>query len=114
MDPEQVVLAELKAWEKRDVDEIVSYFSPDATWSDPNGTFRGAAEIRKAVAEYVGRMERAEMEIVNIAVTGNVVLTERIDRFSYDGRKIAQPLMGAFEVADGKITAWCDYYNMPG
>ncbi|GAB3003377.1 nuclear transport factor 2 family protein [Mycobacterium bourgelatii] len=113
MDPEQVVLAELKAWERRDVDEIVGYFSADATWSDPNGTFRGSDEIRKAVEGYVARMEHAEMEVVNIAAAGNVVLTERVDRFVYDGRNIAQPLMGAFEVADGKITAWRDYYNMP-
>ena len=28
-----------------------------------------------------------------------------------DGRNVALPVMGAFEVADGTITAWRDYFD---
>jgi len=46
-------------------------------------------------------------------VTGNTVLTERIDRFTIGGKRVELPVMGAFEVAsDGKICAWRDYFDM--
>jgi limonene-1,2-epoxide hydrolase len=41
------------------------------------------------------------------------VLTERVDRFLLNGRKVELPVMGAFEVGpDGKIRAWRDYFDM--
>lgn len=48
-----------------------------------------------------------------LATAGNVVLTERIDRFVLNGKSIALPVMGAFEVTpDGRISAWRDYFDM--
>jgi limonene-1,2-epoxide hydrolase len=52
------------------------------------------------------------MEILNLAVAGNVVLTERVDHFLLDGRKINVRLMGIFEIAGDKSTAWRDYFDM--
>jgi len=41
------------------------------------------------------------------------VLTERVDRFTINGKDVALPVMGSFEVAaDGKIEAWRDYFDM--
>jgi limonene-1,2-epoxide hydrolase len=49
--------------------------------------------------------------VLNLAVTGNVVLTERVDHFVYDGKAIDARVMGAFEITDDKITAWRDYFD---
>ncbi len=49
-------------------------------------------------------MESAELELLNIAVNGNVVLTERVDHFIYDGNKVAARCMGAFDVSGDKIS----------
>jgi len=47
------------------------------------------------------------------AEAGGVVLNERTDRFLLkDGRWVALRVMGVFEVADGKITAWRDYFDL--
>ncbi len=54
-----------------------------------------------------------QMRLLNIAVNGNIVLTERIDDMVYDGNKISARCMGAFEVKDDKITAWRDYFDVP-
>jgi limonene-1,2-epoxide hydrolase len=43
-------------------------------------------------------------EIRNIAASGNTVLTERIDRVGPPGLTAPVPVMGVFEVRDGKIT----------
>ena len=112
MTPEEVVRAELGAWSSLDVDQIMMYFSDDATWlpafSFP--TYSGLEEIRKAVEGFVKSMTKADIEILNLAVAGNVVLTERVDRFIYKGKPLDAPGMGAFEVSGDKITAWRDYF----
>jgi limonene-1,2-epoxide hydrolase len=112
MNAEEVVRAEMDSWSSLDVDQIMSYFAPDATWLPGFGlpTWSGDDEIRRAVEGFVQDMTRAEIEIVNLAVTGNVVLTERVDRFIYKGAPIDAPGMGAFEIAGDKITAWRDYF----
>ena len=47
------------------------------------------------------------------AVSGNMVLNERIDDMvSGDGSiSITTPVMGSFEVEDGKILVWRDYFD---
>ena len=114
MSPEEVVRAELSAWSRLDVDEIVSYFAADAVWDNvPLGAVSGQEEIRKAVRGYVDRTTHGDIEILNLAIAGNVVLTERVDHFVYDGKPIHARVMGAFEVNGDKITAWRDYFEMP-
>jgi limonene-1,2-epoxide hydrolase len=112
--PEEVVRAELDAWSRLDVDEIVSYFAPDAVWDNVLlGAVSGHGEIRKAVQEYVDRTTHGDIEILNLAVAGNVVLTERVDHLVYDGKTVHARVMGAFEVTGDKITAWRDYFDVP-
>ena len=38
-------------------------------------------------------------------------MTERVDIFTRAGRTFDLQVMGAFEVNDGKINAWRDYYD---
>src|ERR1700739_4324379 len=112
--PEEIVRAELDAWSRLDVDEIVSYFAADAVWDNvPLGAVSGHTEIRKAVQGYVDRTTYGDIEILNLAVDNNVVLTERVDHFVYDGKTIHARVMGAFEVTGDKITACRDYFDVP-
>jgi limonene-1,2-epoxide hydrolase len=73
-------------------------------------TYSGLEDIRKAVEGFLKVMTKADIEIINLAVAGNVVLTERVDRFIYNGKPLDAPGMGAFEVSGDKITAWRDYF----
>ena len=50
-------------------------------------------------------------EIHRQTTTGNVVMNERTDRFVMKGKEIAIPVVGVFEVNDGKITFWRDYFD---
>lgn len=102
----------MQAWSSLDVDQIMVHFAPDATWLPGFGfpTSVGADEIRQAVEGFVGGMTRCDIEILHLAVIGNVVLTERIDRLVIDGRALDAPGMGTFEVTGDKITAWRDYF----
>ena len=53
-----------------------------------------------------------EFEVVRQTCTGNTVMNERLDRFNTaSGREIELPVMGIFEVNEGLITFWRDYFD---
>jgi limonene-1,2-epoxide hydrolase len=110
--PEEVVRAELAAWGSRDADKIMCHFSTDAVWDNvPIGVARGHDEIRKTVDGYLQHMTHVDIQILNLAIAGNVVLTERVDHFVFDGKVMDARCMGAFEVSGDRITAWRDYFD---
>ena len=108
---DELVTEFCKLWASPDPDELAAYFAEDAVWEFPGGLFTGPYEIRKAVKGYLARTERCDLEVVNLAVTDNVVLTERVDHLLFDGKVIDARVMGAFEVKGEKITAWRDYFD---
>ena len=113
MNPEDVVRAQLDAWRTLDAEKILKYFDDDAVLVDPSGTYRGLDEIRSWVRGHVDRMKYADLAVLNIAVNGNLVMVERLDRFIYDSKNVSARCMGTFEVSDSKITDWRDYFDMP-
>ena len=40
------------------------------------------------------------------------MLTERVDVFTLAGKSFELPVMGTFEISDGKISAWRDYFDL--
>lgn len=66
----------------------------------------------------LSRMQGAwniRLEVLNITAGGGTVLTERMEYFHHkagEREDCALPVMGAFELKDGKITAWRDYFEM--
>ena len=56
--------------------------------------------------------ESIEFEVLHLSSSGDVVHTERVDRFLIAGRKAELPVAGVFEVRAGKIAAWRDYFDL--
>jgi limonene-1,2-epoxide hydrolase len=110
---EEVVRAECEAWSSLDIDQIMAHFAADAYWW-PAFTFPkafGSDEVRRTIDGFLKAMTKCEFEIVNFAVAGNVVLTERVDHIVLvDVGEIAAAGVGVFEVAGDKIAAWRDYF----
>jgi limonene-1,2-epoxide hydrolase len=50
--------------------------------------------------------------IRNLAEDGNTVLTERVDEVTANGVMAPVPVMGTFEVKNGRIVHWRDYFDM--
>lgn len=53
-----------------------------------------------------------EFRIRNLGVTENRVYTERVDIVGVNGYDAKLPLLGIFEIEDGKIRHWRDYSDM--
>jgi limonene-1,2-epoxide hydrolase len=109
---EDVVRGLMDAVSRLDPDELCSRFTPDAVFvNGASFTLRGESELRRFFEELQRRVQRCEFEVVNLAVSGDAVLTERIDRVVVDGRAIELPVMGVFEVLYGRVAAWRDYFD---
>ena len=70
---------------------------------------------RDAVAKKVMKlgMKAIDSIVHQMAEHDGTVLTERTDRFLLkDGRWVELRVMGSFEVIDGRITAWRDYFDL--
>jgi len=101
------------AWEKGDYQSLLDYFADDAVYHNiPVDPVVGKDGIRATMQMFTTGVERIEFQVNNIAVNGNVVLTERVDTFVLPDKTVSLPVMGTFEVVDGKIAAWRDYFDL--
>ena len=114
MKPEDVVRKFCAAVVRRDVKELAGFFTDDAVYHNiPLAPVVGRDAIEATLAQFVTPASSAEFEMTALAVSGDKVLTERVDRFEIGGKKVAIPVMGTFEVdPDGRIRAWRDYFDM--
>jgi limonene-1,2-epoxide hydrolase len=101
------------AWEKGDVDALMDYFTDDAVYHNiPVAPVTGKEAIKATVAMFTTGVERIEFRVLHIVGDSDVVLTERVDVFVLPNATIELPVMGTFEVRDGKIAAWRDYFDL--
>lgn len=114
MQPEAIVRSFCEAARSRDCARLVGFFSDDAVYHNiPLDPVRGPEAIGKVLESFLAPASDVEFELRGIAANGALVLTERVDRFTVNGKSVALPVMGAFEVrADGKISAWRDYFDL--
>ena len=95
------------------VDVLVEYFTDDAVYHNiPIDPVTGRDAIRATIEMFTTGVERIEFRVLNIAAAGDVVLTERLDVFVLPGKIIELPVMGTFELRDGRIAAWPDYFDL--
>ncbi|MCC6437451.1 MAG: nuclear transport factor 2 family protein [Acidimicrobiales bacterium] len=68
-----------------------------------------------AVLARFGERWNVRLQVNNIVGDERVVLTERTEFFEHRGgtkAPFALPVMGTFELVDGKVTAWRDYFEL--
>lgn len=92
------------------------YFTAGTVWENVGWvTTVGQEEAVALNATFFGKVGMAaiRVDVLAIAETGRKVLTERIDHLlDSAGNVLASPVvMGIFEIEDGKIVAWRDYFD---
>ncbi len=116
--PIEVVRRFCAAWsDNKEVAELVAFFTDDAVYHNiPLEPVRGKADIANTIASFIRPgppgIESIEFRVINIAADGPVVMTERVDVFTVSDKSFELPVMGTFEVNDGKITAWREYFDV--
>ncbi|HEX2849697.1 MAG TPA: limonene-1,2-epoxide hydrolase family protein [Acidimicrobiales bacterium] len=117
MDPsaanEDLVRSFCLAFARRDIEEILGFFADDAVYHNiPLAPASGKDAIRATLETFVPGSPEIEFVLLNMASSGSVVFTERIDRMTFGGNPVELPVAGVFEIEAGKITAWRDYFDL--
>jgi limonene-1,2-epoxide hydrolase len=102
------------AWTRLDIEELMDYFTDDAVYHNmPGPPVQGREAVRQTIASFLKGWSSTEWEIRNIAADGNTVLAERVDRIvAANGKKVDLPVVGVFELDNGKIQHWRDYFDL--
>src|ERR1700690_2592859 len=113
-DPAALVLEFCEAFGKGAAPtDLVEYFTEDAVYHNiPVEPAVGREAILGLLNMFLTPTEGVEFRIRNIVANGDTVLTERVDVFRLPNATIELPVMGTFEVKDGKIAAWRDYFDL--
>jgi|SRR5580658_3408180 limonene-1,2-epoxide hydrolase len=110
---ERVVRDMCDGFAKHDAEALRGFFTDDVVYH--NIPMDPAVGIDATIAFIDGFFAMCEGMVIEtrfLAVGDNVVLTERIDTFTMGDKVAALPVMGTFEIRDGKISAWRDYFDL--
>lgn len=112
-DPVEVVRAFLDRLAEADVDGAVDLMASDVRYENVSmPTIHGGDKVLKAFKSMFKRRGAAFDVIVhNISAEGQTVLTERTDFLIYKRFKMQIWVCGRFDVVDGQITLWRDYFD---
>lgn len=110
----EVVRAFIAAWSRLDVEELLGYFAPDGTYYNmPIAPVSGHAALRPFIAGFISGWAETSWEVLHLVEAGEVVIAERVDRtVTKDGKQVDLPCCGVFEMEQGKIKVWRDYFDM--
>ncbi len=112
-DPIAVVESFLRALEQKDFERAMGYLDDGVVYQNvPLPPDRGKAAVTRTLKAFERFVTGFEVRMINIAARGGVVLTERIDILRGPLLYLDIWVCGTFEVKDGKITLWRDYFDL--
>jgi limonene-1,2-epoxide hydrolase len=110
--PKETVTAFLAAMERLDLAAALALACDDMVYQNvPLRPARGISAVEKQLRWMLTHFTGFEARIRHIAADGPVVLTERIDVLKYRAWEAEFWVCGTFEVRDGKIAVWRDYFD---
>ena len=114
--PDQLIRSFISLLVARDIESAATMVSTDFEYDNvPMGKAFGPQGLRDTLTGFFGMCTEIDWEILRQTSTGTVqngtVLNEREDRFEIHGRWVTLPVAGIFEVRDGLITLWRDYFD---
>jgi limonene-1,2-epoxide hydrolase len=92
------------------------FFTGDALYENvpvQGSEVHGGLAIGETLVNFRSLFERIDIEVVTVAEQGDLVMVERIERYVLlDGVTLEMNVIGAFELEDGLIAAWRDYWEV--
>ena len=102
----------IAAWPTGDAAMLSRFFSEDAEYCNgPLEPVRGREAIVADLARMMSLGGEVDADIRHLLSDGEVVMTERVDFVRLDGKSAGLRIAGVFEVHDGVITGWRDYFD---
>jgi limonene-1,2-epoxide hydrolase len=101
------------AWMRQDWNRATEVFTPDGEMRSMmmDEAWKGHDAIRAMCVDIGKHATNIVLHIKKIGVIDGAVITERLDTFLWDGKKVAYPTVGIFEFEGGKIKLWKEYFD---
>jgi limonene-1,2-epoxide hydrolase len=114
MQAEEVVNQFCAAFSAGDLHGAMRHVADDCVYHNiPLEPVVGAAAIRETIAFFFSVLGTIRFETLHQVAQGALVMNERLDHFSPPrGLPYSLPVAGVFEIRDGKIKAWRDYFDI--
>ena len=111
--PAQIVQEFCTAFAAKDVATISRLLADDVVYHNVGmAPSVGKEASLAAIQGFLDMAESLSFEIHRLAADGDTVLTERTDTFVINGVPAPIAVMGTFDLRDGLIAAWRDYFDM--
>ena len=112
-DPDKLVTQFCEAWPRMDAEELASYFTDDGVYHNiPMAPAVGRAAVHELLTGLGTMISAIRFEVHRQVADGGLVMNERTDHITMGDRVIALPVVGVFEIDNGRIRAWRDYFDM--
>lgn len=113
LSPLDVVRRFMTLMEPLDYDAALKLVSGSVEYINPPpiGAVRGPDGVRAVLQPFFAPTLENQLKIVRAAAAGPVVFVERLDRHRLADKWVELPVTGVFEVHDGLITYWRDYFD---
>lgn len=107
----------LMAMGDKKFEEGLGYLADDCVYENmPMGmdAVTGPAAVRAVLEPFFGPTLANEFVFHREVASGSTVFIERTDRHKLaEDRWVELPVTGVFEIEDGKIKLWRDYFDLP-
>lgn len=108
-----IVRSFIETWPSLDAEKLVQFFAQDGVYHNmPMEPVLGHAGLRAFIGAFLASWSETNWEVLSFATNGRFVFVERVDRIIAHGKAVALPCCGVFEIEDGKIRVWRDYFDM--
>jgi limonene-1,2-epoxide hydrolase len=110
--PSDVVRAFLAAMAVKDYDTGLGFIADNCEYDNvPLSKTYGPAGVRAVLEPFFAPTIENEFLILREVTSGPVVFVERLDRHRLATGWVELPVAGVFEVHDGRITLWREYFD---
>ena len=110
---ERIVRDFLDAWAHLDADEVCAYFTDDIVYHNmPGPPVAGREAVERRIRAFLSTWTETSWDVLNVLAEGDLVIAERVDRTVAGEKRVDLPCVGVFEMREGKIAVWRDYFDL--
>lgn len=108
-----VVKEMIAAWKSADWRKVGDLFAEDGVL---HSMMIEPVKGREAIYQRIAALGKGApggvvLDVSHMGVIDGLVFIERVDRFVYNGKPGAVPVVGVLDVKDGKVQVWREYYD---
>lgn len=111
-----ILLRLIERWKARDIDGVLALMDETIVWHYAAAIappVRGKAKARRLLETLSPQIAEVRWRIFDYAERDNRLFVEGVDEYvATDGRLVSAPYAGVVEIADGRITALREYFDL--